>query len=388
MSTRAPGPGSLAGLRRANRDRVLGALADHGEVNQATLARETGLSSASVSGLVRTLVGEGAVVVRDGTANGRRGRLVSLRRTASAGVGIDLGRRHCRVVVGGADGDVLAEAVAELEDDHLPDDTLPVVDDLVRRCSEAAGVAPAELAVAGLGVPGPVEPSGERITGGTILRGWTDLPVRETLGAALGVPVFVDNDANMGVVGVDSVLGSDSGLVFVKVGSGIGAGVAVGGRVVRGVTSMAGEIGHLPVDTRLPTMCRCGRRGCLETAGSSGAVLASLGAALGRRVTMPEALELVADRDPVALAVLEDAGNVLGRALAGLGMALNPGVVALAGALPELGEPYLEPVRTGFRQAVLPAINDATAVVVSPLGARTVAVGALVAALRATAAAA
>lgn len=381
----ATGPGSLSALRLANRQRLLLALTSGQQVSQAELARLTGLAPATISGLVRDLVDEGELVVRQGVANGRRSRMVERAPVRQRyGLGIDLGRTHVRVVAGVEPGDVLADAAAELPVGPAPAAVLTAIGTLTAKVCAAAGLATGEVSGVAVGVPAPVDTVTGVVTETAILPSLVGFPLRDELSALLGRPVVVENDANLGALALSRRPGAPRSVVFVKVGTGIGAGVAVGGQLLRGDFGSAGELGHLALDPGLSVVCRCGRRGCLETVASAESVRAALSSALQRDLGLDEVLGLIGDGHPVAVHVLEDAGELLGRGLGWLAMILNPGEIALGGPLLAAGEAWLRPVRQGFRRAVLPGVAARTGLVISPLGEATEAAGALIAGLSAS----
>ncbi|RIQ37393.1 ROK family transcriptional regulator [Jiangella rhizosphaerae] len=376
------GPGSLSALRLANRQRLLLALTGAEAVSQAELARLTGLAPATISGLVRDLVDEGELVVRQGVANGRRSRMVERAPVPQRyGMGIDLGRTHVKVVAGADPGEVLTESSAGLAGGLRPDSVMEVIDALAATVRERAGLTADQVAGVAMGVPAPIDIATGSVTETAILPELVGFPLRDEVSRLLGRPVVVENDANLGALALGRRAGAAGrSVVFVKVGTGIGAGVAVGGELLRGDAGAAGEIGHLALDPGSSAVCRCGRRGCLETVGSAEAVRSALSSALQRELGLGEVLGLIGDGHPVAVHVLEDAGELLGRGLGWLAMILDPAEIALGGPLIAAGDAWLRPVRQGFRRAVLPGVAARTRVVISPLGEDTEAVGALVAA--------
>src|SRR6202008_1802562 len=147
--------------------------------------------------------------------------------------------------------------------------------------------------------------------------GWAGLHAARELGRRLGVPVTVDNDANLGAL-AEASLGAGRGMgevVYVKVSSGIGAGLVLGGRLHHGATGIAGEIGHVQVRED-GAVCRCGNRGCLETVAATPALLESLRPAYGDELTAGGMLELAVDGNLGAQRVIKDAGWAIGRAVA------------------------------------------------------------------------
>jgi len=211
-----------------------------------------------------------------------------------------------------------------------------------------------------------------------ILPGWAGINAREALSRCLGLRVQVDNDANLGAL-AEASFGAGRGLadiVYVRLGSGVGAGVVVGGRLHHGASGLAGEIGHVQVRAD-GEVCRCGNRGCLETIASEGPIRALLGPARGHDVTRRELLDLVASGDLGAVRVVNDAGLAIGRVLADLCNALNPGAIVVGGELGEAGEPLLGGIREAVQRFALPGAAGAVRVVPGELGERAEVLGAL-----------
>jgi glucokinase len=211
--------------------------------------------------------------------------------------------------------------------------------------------------------------------------GWTDVPLRDVLEVDLGIPVAVDHDVHAAGE-AERALGAATAcddFAVVVIGTGIAAITYSEGRMVRGATKQAGEIGHVPV---VPDgePCACGARGCLETYASAAAITRRYARRTGRPVLT--AAQIVARRvtDPAAASVWTDATRCLGDALASLTLFADPELIVLAGGLSEAGEALLVPVRERV-QACL-AWRSSPSIVTSPLGARAGRVGAAVIAWR------
>ncbi|WP_409485308.1 ROK family protein [Arsenicicoccus dermatophilus] len=376
---RAPrGAGSPSALRRANYERVIDTLRFRGAMTQAALARATGLSPATVSNLVRALGDEGLVTTDPTTSSGRRAVRVALaRKELAVAVGIDVGRRHVRLLLAAEDGSVLGESYEGIAAGHGPERCLVLMDSMLDRTLADAGVSRSELVGAGVGIPGPIDARTGVVGHAAVLPEWVGLELRPALAERLAMPVVVDNDANLGAL-AEHRWGDHSGadhLVFVKVASGIGAGLVLGGQVHRGQIGITGELGHLQVQPFGP-VCRCGNRGCLETVAAIPTMLSALAASTGRTPRTSELLQLVQARDLAALRVLEDAGLALGQVLGGLCNLLNPEVVLLAGPLTGVGDLLLAATRRGLERATPPVVAASTTLALETLGARAEAMGA------------
>ena len=290
-SAGASGGGSLESLRRANQLRVVDALRREGSASRADLMRITGLSRTTITSLLATLLERGMVIESEVEAQrqgrGRPPALLRLAPKAGAVLGVDFGHRHLRVAVADLSSTVLAERRVDVDVDTAAELALDLAARMVAEVLEEAGLTIDRVVAAGMGLPGPIDRRTGRVRSSVILPGWVGLDAGEQLARRLGVPVDVDNDANLGAL-AEFTFGAARGLddvIYVKVASGIGAGIILGGRLHRGVTGNAGEIGHVEVRPD-GVVCRCGNRGCLETVASASALLAVLRPVHGDALTL------------------------------------------------------------------------------------------------------
>jgi predicted NBD/HSP70 family sugar kinase len=374
-------------LREANRLRVVDELRRHGTLSRADLARLTGLSATTMTALVAELLNSGLVVeqaLRDGDGDGERvgrGRPpVLLRLDAAAGgaLGIDFGHHHLRVAVADLSRTVLAERAMEIDVDAEARHSLDAAAELVEEVLDEAGMERRRIIGAGVGLPGPIDARTGAVGSSVILGDWVGLKPAEELARRLDVPVTVDNDANLGALGEVSS-GAARGLadvIYVKVASGIGAGLVLGGRLYHGSVGLAGELGHVHVRDQ-GAVCRCGSRGCLETVAATGAVLAALRPAHRDDLTVHEAVALVRAGDLGAQRVFTDAGRAIGRALGDHCNLLNPSAIVVGGDLSAAGRPLLDGIRESVDRYAQPAIAASVAIIASRLGDRAQVLGAL-----------
>ncbi len=378
--------GSLGSLREHNRRRVVDALRVTGIASRADLARLTGLSRTTISTLVAELQTQGLVVERpdgdrpDGDArSGRPGMPLALDESAGVVVGIHFDHAGIRVAVADLARRVLAERRRLLDVDHAGRSALDSAVALAEEALGDAGHALADTLAVGIALPGPVNHGRDLVHPGALLPSWTDLAPAAELRARLGVPVHVDNDANLGAlaeVRVGTAVGQTD-VVYLMASAGIGAGLVVGGRLHRGAGGTAGEVGHVLVDDR-GAFCRCGSRGCLETVAASPALVDALRPTHGPDLTVERMIELALAGAPAPRRALADAGTALGRVLASICDVLNPALVVVGGELAAAGDLLLTPVREAIdRDAMRPAA-DAVEVRPSTLPGRAEVLGALV----------
>jgi predicted NBD/HSP70 family sugar kinase len=373
----------LASLREGNRNRVIGALRERGVASRAELARITGLSRSTVSTIVADLLDAGLAGERDGQPDGEvhTGRppvMVSLNRSAGVALGIDFGHRHLRVAVSDLSHSVLAETWCEMDVDHSADQGLDRAAEFVNRVLGEAGADRHQVIGTGMGLPAPIDRISGSVQESSILPGWVGVDAAGEASDRLGLPVEVENDANLGALG-EYAWGAAKGrseVVYIKVSSGIGGGLISGGRLQHGVSGTAGEIGHMVVTEGGP-VCRCGNRGCLEAIASSRAVADLLATSRREPVSTRQLLELSAAGDAAAQRLIADAGRAIGVAVANLCNILNPQSVIVGGDLAAAGDVLLNPIREVVRRTAVPSAVADLELVAGILGERAEILGAL-----------
>jgi predicted NBD/HSP70 family sugar kinase len=374
--------GSLTSLRESNRGRVIDALRERGTASRADLARLTGLSRSTVSTIVADLIESGLATERDGAApEGHAGRppvMVSLDSSAGLALGIDFGHRHLRVAVSDLSHTVLAETWREIDVDHSAEHGLDAAAEFVDQVLDEAGVDRARVIGAGMGLPAPIDRASGTVESSSILPGWVGVDAAAEARRRLGMPVEVENDANLGAL-AELVWGSGRGksdVAYIKLATGIGAGLILGGRIHHGIGGTAGEIGHTLIVER-GAVCRCGNRGCLETLASARAIADLLSASRGEQISTRRLLELSAAGDAAAQRLIGDAGRAVGVAVANLCNLLNPQCVIVGGDLSAAGDVLLEPLGDSVRRNAIPSTVEEIEIVPGVLGERAELLGAL-----------
>jgi len=369
-------PGSQSALRQLNRERIVQTLSA-GPATQAELSRTTGLSTATISNIVKELERENVVHTAPTTSSGRRALQVRLNADNSVAVGIDFGRRHVRVVLATRDYRVVAEASTSLVLGHHAEHGIAMAHDLMERLLQENGLSHGDVIGVGIGIPGPLDRRSHTVAHGAVLPEWVGIETEARLREALGLPVHIDNDANLGALAEATwgPYGGAENLVFLKIGSGIGAGLIVNGAPVYGNLGITGEIGHSTIDDR-GAVCRCGSRGCLETVASTTTMIEQLSRNEAGPVTTRSIISGAREGHPATLRVLDDAGLAIGHALGTVANLLNPEVIVVGGPLAELEELLLEPIRRGILRHTIPMVGASTALTVSSLGERAEALGA------------
>jgi predicted NBD/HSP70 family sugar kinase len=374
--------GRRESLRHRNRRAVIAAVQSRPRCSRADVARVTGLSTSAVSTLVADLI-EADVLVELGTkapgAGGRPAVALGLAPRAGSLVGIHLGHADLRVVLTSLDGTVLMQQRHFLDVDHEPAASL---DQLARSTAEllaAADVDRTRVLGVGVAVSAPVVDS-RVLASPPMLLDWGGVDIAGVLGERTGLPVHLGNDATLGAL-AEWRLGAGTAvddLVYVMLGEGVGCGLVLGGRLHTGASGTAGELGHLPV-VSAGKICRCGARGCLETVVSKRALVSALSHTRGLEASVGTLLDLADGGDRGALRLLTDAGEVLGKALAGVCTMADPSLVVVGGDLtsrPESSEALLVAARRALDQALPPVANHDVRIVRAELGAHAEALGA------------
>ncbi len=356
-----------SGAKRDSRATLFGLIHTERQTTRTSLARLSGLSKATVSSVIAELL-ETGLIRETGKHQPGRGRsqiLLQVEPQSRLVLGAQLGDNVCTVV--------LADLYARLEREATvavrgtaPQDFLDALCEGVDLLRPLAG---ASLLGLGVGAPGSVDAAGRCVTI-SVPHGWRDIPLADMLEQRLRLPVRVANRAKVAALGEHwHRMGQGiEHLAYVHVGSGIVAGLVIGGTLYFGGEGLAGELGHVTVLPDGP-MCDCGNQGCLHTLASGSAIVrrARAKARLSERTafvraldgtTEQAALELVLaaaqDGDLLARATLVEASTYLGIAIANLVNLFNPQVVVVGGLLGRAGEVVLEPIRQEVRRRALP----------------------------------
>ncbi|MQY02086.1 N-acetylmannosamine kinase [Actinomadura sp. RB68] len=347
------------------------------------LVRTQGLATTNdlcdATGMGRTVVAqrighllEVGLLARRGkgrSTGGRAPRELRFHHEAATVFGVEVGVTSVMVGLTSLDGAPLEVREDAWSVTRGPEETLARIEAMMREILAARPDAP-PLAGIGVGLPCPVEFASGRPVSPPILSGWDDYPVREWLASRFGVGVWVDNEVNamaLGELRAGTARGLDD-FIYVKVGTGIGAGLVSAGRLHRGAQGCAGDIAHLCIDPASTRQCRCGKTGCLQTFASGNALgrtatrLAKSGESrpLARRlaeageVTAADVSAAAAQGDPVCLDLLSTAGERLGEALTSLINIFNPALVVVGGGVSMAGDLLLPSLRKVVYERSLP----------------------------------
>lgn len=366
-----------------------------GGVSRIELSRQLNLTRAAITTIVADLQASGLVrEVESHYPSGRRPIGLEINPDRGYVVGIDMGATHVTILITDFSARVIRELDEPMEIIAGPAVCLPRVEALVHQILADAGLSIKDVSAIGAGVPGPVV-AGVGVSGPPIMPGWDGYMIRDDLEKRFGVPVSLSNDAELGAVG-EWAYGAGRGerhLAYIKVGTGIGAGLLLDGQIYGGANGSAGEIGHITIDPNGP-ICTCGNRGCLEALAGGRAIAkrAVQEVNSGRRTLLAELspVNQISSRDVIAAArrgdlvsqqIVSEAGVYLGTALASLVNLFNPSMVVVGGGVAQIGDLLLEPVRQTVHQRSLLPASRSVRITTALLGRRSSALGAVVQAL-------
>ncbi|NHA67865.1 ROK family protein [Phycicoccus sp. CMS6Z-2] len=315
---------------------------------RAELISLTGLARSTVGARVEALMSANLLVPSGEAAStgGRPPARLAFNPDAGVVVGVDVGATHALVALTDLRGRVVGERALAID---IASGPKAVLDDVVRAAREllrSGRRRVGDVSGVGIGLPGPVEHATGRPVLPPIMPGWDTYDVPGHLSSALRGPVLVDNDVNLMALGEHAtVYPHVDQLLFVKVATGIGAGIISGGRLHRGAQGSAGDLGHVAAPHGGDARCTCGNTGCLEAVASGPAIVRRL-RAQGLDIADSQGLvDASKAGDLVATEAIRDAGREIGRVLATCVSLLNPSVIVVGGVLAQTAEHLLAGVR-------------------------------------------
>lgn len=357
---------------------ILSAVRDGSAQTRADLVTATGLARGTVARRLGQLLDAGLVIpTGDATSTGGRpSETFQLDPHAGSVLVADVGATRARVAISDLLGRVLAEH-EELLDVALGPE--PILAELHRRWSAlVAGLEEPPPAIRGVAVsvPGPVDQETGATVAPPIMTGWDRFPVRDVLAERYGCLAWVDNDVNAMALGEHRAHYRDRpDLLFVKVGTGVGAGLVLENRLYRGAIGAAGDVGHIQLEGIPQRSCRCGMTGCVEAVAGGWALRQQLEEAGLAADSSRAVVELVRHGDPTAIELVRRAGQVLGAAISYAVNLVNPSIVVLGGDLAHAHEHLLAGVRETVYRRSLPLATADLRIVASRLDRRAGIVG-------------
>ena len=373
---------------------ILDLLRRRGAVTRPVVARETGFGRAVVAQRLADLQVRGLIVEAgsEASSGGRPPRQLSFNAGRGHVFVADLGATSIDAAVADLGGWILAHRSEDADVAAGPEAILARVELLFDDLNATTPGLPGTLWGIGVGVPGPVEFSTARPVSPPIMPGWDGYPIRERLSARYGVPVWVDNDVNVMALGerAEGIARGYDDVIFVKIGTGIGAGIISHGSLQRGAEGSAGDVGHIQVVADSAVICRCGKVGCLEAV-AGGAALGRaamraaeqgespmLAAVLERRgaLSARDVSEAARHGDQTSIQLLRQAGRLVGQMLATAVNILNPSLIVVGGGVAGAGDILIASIREVIYGRSTPLATRRLQVQQSTLGERTGVTGA------------
>lgn len=346
---------------------------------RAELAKSTGLARSTVAARVDELMRRGLITpVADGVSTGGRPpSQFALNPAAKVVIAADLGASHATVAITDLTGAVLAEHSAPLDVTLGPVSILTWLVENAETLLAEVGRDLTHVAAVGIGVPGPVEHSTGQPVNPPIMPGWDRFDIPGWMRQHISAPVLVDNDVNIMALGERAVAWPGlEHLMFVKVATGIGAGVISGGALQRGAQGVGGDIGHVQVARGAQVACACGNRGCLEALASGPAIARALREQGIEAHTGDDVVALVKRGNIEAIQAVRQAGRDIGEVLTTCVSLVNPSVIAIGGSMARVGEHLIAGVREVVYTRSTPLATEHLSIVQSLTADRAAIIGA------------
>ena len=380
---------NLPRVKEYNQTIVLDIVRREGAVSRREISEDSGLTFQTVSDIAQRLLESGLVVEESARSprGGRQSRVLKLNPNAAYAVGVQFTRSELSVALVDLEAKVLAQDRADIPRIDGPESVLPLVKQLADSVISGAGLTSDKVLGVGVGAVGPLG-----IEGGNVLlappkfAGWHDFPLKDELESHLGLPVMVENNVTAAAMGErwNGLGKSVADFVYLYFGRGIGAGIFVEDQLRSGRHGNSGEIAHVQVEPDGPP-CYCGNSGCLEVYATPQGILREARQALfadshlkpEEDVVLPRTVEeVVGSTDPTLAAVVEKAGERIGRVAWSMVSILDPELVVIGGPASSLLGPPFEKAISEVLKASSPPNKSLPRVEISSLGANAGPVGA------------
>jgi glucokinase-like ROK family protein len=363
-------------------------------LSRSDLADQMGLTRAAVSLIINDLL-ESKIVLEAESRSAPSGRppvVLAINPDQGIVAGVDMGATHISVALADFSARILQEVEFPFDIKAGPDICLAQANQYLLQLLDSRHLTLSDISAVGVGVPGPVVTEDGMVFAPPIMPGWDRYPILATLEKMWGCPVTLNNDAELGALG-EWAYGAGRGeknIAYIKVGSGIGAGLILDKQIYGGTNGAAGEIGHLTIGENGP-ICSCGNHGCLE-AFAGGHAIAMQGQELARsgKRTMLAGLETVTAHDVSEAArrgdlhaqeILRRSGTFIGIAIAGLINLFNPSIVIIGGGVAQVGDIITVPIRQAVRERAMRVSEQNVRIVTGMLGRRSLLIGATIQAI-------
>jgi predicted NBD/HSP70 family sugar kinase len=362
-------------IRALNRSHVLNTIKTYGPIGRAKIARQTGLSPATITAITADLIAENLVLEKSpgDSSGGRPPILLTINPQGGYVIGIKLTEENAVSAMTDLEANVIAKSTTSLSG-HDPEQVVSDLNEIVNRLLHEHRINRNQLLGIGVGLAGIIDAASGVLRQSPIF-GWKNVPLGDMLQRQFRVPVYLENDVNTLTL-TEKWFGSGQDLenfLIVTIGRGVGMGIVVNGQFYRGQGGGAGELGHTVVDPNGP-FCACGKRGCLENYVSDPGLvrLANEAAAAGKLSGMVhdiyELLTKARAGEPGAVEIFARAGTVLGQAVANLINLFNPQKIIISGEGVRAGDFLFGPMNAAIQQNAMPALFEDTRIQTDPWG--------------------
>ncbi len=370
------------------KDSILRLIWREHKISRAEISRQLELSRSTVTEIIKELIPTGLIAeVGSGeSSGGRKPIMLEFQDDAKVILGIDIGATHVSVAITNLRGNLLFWKVKDFPVREDSEGTHKVINELCDESLSSQNISYNKLLSIGVSVPSPVDPIRPEYLSETIIPSWHGKSGLERLREKYGVPVYLDNDANLGAL-AEHWWGAGKNvndLIYIKISNGIGAGYILGGKLYRGSKGIAGEMSHMPIDPN-GRLCGCGLRGCLATVISAWALKERIGtlsnlypnsSLLNGSPSVIDIENAALNGDQLATQVVNEATIYLTSAITSLVNLLNPDLIIIGGSLSRLGELVINPIQKKIDECALVSSVRKTKLGTSTLGSKGIAIGA------------
>lgn len=337
--------GDLQYIKKMNKSIVLDIIRQQQPISRAQISVKSGLNKTTVSSMVEELIAQHFVIEsgQGASSGGRKPTMLSFNHIAAFAIGIDIQINEIQAVLTDLKGTVIKQQSCPVTTRH-PETVAKKLIHIIEALQAAAPASPYGVIGAGIGIPGLIDVDQTVISAPNL--GWHNLEWMKMLKPQVDLPLYLDNEANIGALGEKyfGVGKNTQNLVYLSVGTGIGAGIVMQGQLYAGISNFSGEVGHMTIDQQGP-VCACGNIGCWETLASERALLAKaakLPCFTNRNqhkvLDLGDIAAAAEQNDPSVLSLLAEVGVQLGIGLSSLVNILNPEMIIIGNRMAIVGK--------------------------------------------------
>jgi glucokinase-like ROK family protein len=393
-------PLSAPFVLRSSEVEAVSSIRQRGPLSRTEIADVTGYSRSKITAVINNLTDLGILeeIGEGESSGGRRPRVLNFKADFGYLVGVDMGATSLDLALANFDGQIIYRADYAIDVRSGPEPVLGLLRDQLLQILHELSIQPTKIYAFGIGVPGPVEFSTGLLIAPPIMPRWEAYPIRsfiqETFPCAI---VIVDNDVNVMALGeLRAGAGvNEDNFIFVKVGTGIGAGIICERKIYRGSNGSAGDIGHICADRNGPP-CHCGNIGCLEAIASGppiakramdaarhdpSSILSKYMQEQDNKLTALDVGRAAMEGDRIANEIIRESGRIIGEVLASLVNFYNPSLILIGGGVSNIGHQFLASIRRGILHRSLPLSTRHLRIDISPIAADAGVMGAIALAL-------